>query len=215
MIRKDRDTKILSFIEQNKGISISQCAKIFYTHHKFAYDEARKRLKILEKSSYITHYIFPNTKEFIYCFDNNKQMSYHSLIILNFYADLMWLSTDVLFYQFELKFSTGKKCDAYFEIKFNNKIIPLILEVDFTHNTSITKYEEIYNTKELQQSYVERFGEEYEDIFPLVIIISFSKIRKYNGFIKYKLIPFNLSNLNETLNTALDIQNNCIELYAN
>lgn len=206
MKQTDRDYKILNFIEQNKGITISQCSKIFYHGHKFAYQEAWRRLKQLETHNYIQHYTFPNTNELIYCFDNTntKAISYHSFTILNFYAELYANNAKVLFYKNELKFSTGKKCDAYFEIEFNNSIIPIILEIDFTHNTSIEKYEDIFNTNELQNSFIERFGENY-NIFPLVVIITYATIRKYNGFINYTLLPFNF---NDLLNKVL-ISNEC------
>lgn len=196
MIKKERDINILKFIEQNKGISISQCAKIFYHGHKFAYDEARRRLKILEYNKYITHFIMPNTSEYVY-YTCNEKTSYHNFMIFNVYAELVYLNFNILLFQKELLFSTNKRCDAYFELEYNNQFIPLFIEIDFTHKTNISKYDDVYLTHEIQNNYINRFGQEYDSIFPRIIIVSYHYKTQYNykGLLDYDIVDFDLKDL--------------------
>lgn len=107
------------------------------------------------------------------------------------------MTFDILTFQKELVFSTGKRCDAYFELEYNNQFIPIILEVDFSHKTDIYKYDDIYESNELQNKYLNKYGIEYTSIFPKIIIVTYHSNNQYhyNGLLDYEIIDFNLSDL--------------------
>lgn len=47
----ERDKEILRWVEENKSMTIDQCSKIFYNGNTYAYDQARKRLRFLDKAA--------------------------------------------------------------------------------------------------------------------------------------------------------------------
>lgn len=189
-----RDREILKFIETYGSITINQTAKIFYKGHKFAYDEARRRLKKIAEVSKLKKITNKVTREFIYYMD--KPVSPHNLFVLDFYSELINQGCE------DIKFEKSKKwsikepiCDGYFEFSFNDITYFMILEVDLTHNCNLKKYEFLYDTGELQEIYSQEYGN--KDIFPTVVVMkqyiptSPYYSNKFNVvYIDYKLTNF-------------------------
>lgn len=189
----------MRFIEEHHALTIQMCANMFYTNNKFSYDEARRRLKKLYDNEILYRYESPETSELIYCFKDSKQISPHDLFTLKFYSTLIRYGAKINhFKQNRYWKSTGKFSDGFFEVSYNGSDFLIILEVDFTHMTSIeNKYVTLYKNKEIQNEYKE-YCEDGEEIFPKLIIMTVKDINKiekidypfYVQFINFELDNF-------------------------
>lgn len=166
----DNDKQIARYIENVGVCTAKQIAKIFYKDKSQGQAIARRRLKRLEECSYIkitklsflnntNAYIF-NSKEY-----QNLRPSLHRILLLDYYAELLYHDVDIKYFKREQNWLKGKiKSDGFFIFEFNDKHYIQIVEVastNFGHNT-IKKYDDLYKSNELQ----ELFGE-----FPQIILI--------------------------------------------
>lgn len=188
----DRDKAILRFIEDYGGITIGICSKVFYKGHKYGYDEARKRLKILKTMVKLNSYKNSVTNELIY--GRGKVISPHRVFVLDYYANLINIGCEIIEFAIEPKFMDGKYYgDGYFVYKFLDNIYLNVLEVDLTHLCNLKKYEEIYSCGEIQ----ERYKDWGDNIFPQIVVMRGNmEGRKYNTdnfkviYLDYKMIDF-------------------------
>lgn len=173
MIIKQRDKEIMRFLEEHKAATIEMIANVFYTNNNFSYDEARRRLKKLYDNEFLHRYTSPDTEELVYCFKGEKQISPHDLYTLKFYSKLIKYGAKVNYFKKNRKWkSTGKICDGFFEITYNGADYLIILEVDFTHMTSIDdKYLTLYNNRELQEEYKD-YSVDGSEVFPKLVIMT-------------------------------------------
>lgn len=143
-----RDREILKFVENLGGITIYQAALMYWKGH-FAQDQARKRLKKLYEQEFLKRYRNNRTKEYVYCFENTKQLTPHDIFILDFYANLKHIGAEILEYKKgHIYHIEGEKRiipDAFFKFKLDNDIFGVLLEVDFTHRTNLQKYVPYFN----------------------------------------------------------------------
>lgn len=160
----DRDKKIIKFMEDiGLGLTINQAALMFFPK-KFAYDYARNRLRKLWDNGRgpLKKYTNSYSGELIYYLD--KKPSYHSNAILNIYANFIAAGYKITHFKHEQHWLDGKyKSDAFIKVENDHEIRLVIVELDHTHPTEINKYEAIYETNELQQTYGD---------FPMVVILS-------------------------------------------
>lgn len=184
-----RDREILRFVEEHGSITINQCSRMFYSNTNHSYDLARKRLKkIFEMCDELKEGTNIYTKEKIYFY--NKKPSPHNVYILDFYSHLIQYNVKVLEYKREPQWMGGKyRSDAFFKIRdINGKIRILCLEVDFTSNTRMEKYVDIFNSNEIQNIY---------GGFPMIVIMSDKgesdgvNVELDIRHIDYKLVDFN------------------------
>lgn len=145
MITK-RDRDILIWIERYRSITINQCAKIFFTNNKEAYDQARKRLRHLNKEGLIRRYRKDPRSEVVYFMD--KKLKTHDLKIFDVVAQFIYLGWEIEEFEKEYAFNLRDRkyiSDAKIIFTKDNKKIPVILEIDYSHMTGKSKIEDITN----------------------------------------------------------------------
>lgn len=195
--QKDKD--ILIHLEKYKVITIKQCQRIFFNDadKKLGYDYARKKLKQLEDKELIKSYQNSITEEKVYYVQD--KISAHDIFKLDFYSKLCEFNCkniEVNLYPSYLKDLI--RPDAFFKFVRENdythedELHLILLEVDLTHFTSLTKfkmYEKLYKEEEIQNQY---YG-----IFPEIVVIGVNTI-KYQPLHKIQIeyLDFNLSNFN-------------------
>lgn len=156
----DRDTKIVNFIDKNKGATILQIQKLFFT----SYDRTARRLRILNKNKFLKVQVHPILGQKVYY--TKKIPSFHSLVI----TDISILLKDqIKFMQREYKIKNNY-VDCIFILKMG-KII--ILEVDIYNRTRNKKIEEVLTTLSQVKTEVE------------FIIVCKNKRREKNKNVKY------------------------------
>lgn len=196
MYRKNRDNNILKFIEEHGSITINICANLFFNHVNNSYDLARKRLRILYKNKLIKRYKAVG-KEVIYYF--NKPLKPHNLKLLEVYSEL-YKRCNVITFEKEMSLKCPlkqRKIDGFIELEIEDDkyitTIPLIIEIDYTHNTHIDKIKDIYNSNYFQGIY---------GFMPRVIIIKkneWDKKLQSNKDMEIINIDWNLNCIKEVL----------------
>ncbi|MFA9398045.1 MAG: hypothetical protein ACERKV_07255 [Clostridiaceae bacterium] len=145
----ERDKDILRWIEEHKSITINQCSKLFYTGNKFAYDQARKRLRYLNKENLIKRYRQDPKSETIYF--TEKRLKIHGLKLMDVIAALKEFNVYDIKKERKIGInsSTSYIVDSTCVLKYSNALIPVIVEIDYTHYTNSDKIENLI-------TYVER-----------------------------------------------------------
>lgn len=161
----DRDRAIYNHIEQYKFASIEQIQKIFFKEQKYSYDIARRRLNKLVSNDYLKCSRNFITNQNIYYLDTQyKKVSLHSIILMDFYAELCNSNAKILNFEKEKEWLDGKiRSDGFCIYEFNGYRFYNLIEVNASHNKlNLEKYESLYNTGELQESC---------GVFPTIILI--------------------------------------------
>ncbi|MFL0198286.1 replication-relaxation family protein [Clostridium sp. WILCCON 0269] len=194
-----KDKEILRFIETHKSITINQCAKCIFTGNKYAKDQARRQLRQLYKEKFIQRYQGSRSSQVVYY--TIERLGIHDLKLIDVYSEFMSLGATIESSQKEYIVYTDtakksyRKIDAVFEINYNDYLIPIICEIDYSHYTSMKKLQDIYKSNHFQEIYG-------ENVFPLIIIVR-PVITKYKLLVDNGLlilyVDWELSNLKQAL----------------
>lgn len=189
---KERDRDILCFIEKVKGISIRQCADLFFNG---SYEGARRRLRQIEVDyGKLKSYQLKETGEKIYYM--NKKISYHNLIALDFLSNLKIKGAGIIDFKLQPHYMNNKIIpDMFCVFSLNDKVYFTLLEVDLYHNTPLSKmqlYEQLYKTGELQN--------ECFNNFPILIVCKSNK----DG-LRYSSNNFNTIYVDKHYNSLYDL----------
>jgi replication initiation and membrane attachment protein DnaB len=188
-----RDKKILKFLEDNKALTITQASRMYFNEAKYAYDRARVRLKQLEEFGLVRSYKNKLTDEKVYYTDD--KVSSHDLYINEFYSLLVYHGCTNVEIKRQPRFLKDLvRPDAIFKFEYEENLYFVLLEVDFTHVTSLSKfqlYEKLYSTEELQKKC---YG-----IFPLITVISVDE-----NPLKYESNCLDITYLNEKMDNFKD-----------
>jgi replication initiation and membrane attachment protein DnaB len=183
-----RDKQILKFLEQNKAITIYQAYRMYFNEAKFGYDRARVRLKQLEDYGLLRSYKNKLTDEKVYYTDD--KVSSHDLYVNEFYSLLVFNGCTNIVIKRQPRFLKDLiRPDALFRFEYKNNLYFVLLEVDFTHVTSTSKfqlYERLYKSEELQKI--------CHGVFPLITVISIDE-----NPIKYESDSLDIVYLNDKL----------------
>lgn len=170
----DRDRKIIDFIESIGFTSIKNIADMFFVDCKYGYDLARKRLKkIYDCGRYIKKFNNSETNETIYVPINSKlkNVSLHSMRVLEYICKLKCLNCDILEVEIEPVFDSIKP-DAYICFKFNGYIYFQLLEVQLRHDyVNIKKFK--------KQDTIDAILERTNNVIPKIIIVQDTR-KDYN-----------------------------------
>lgn len=184
-----RDKEILKFMEQHKAITIYQAYRMYFNHAKFGYDRARVRLKQLEDFGLVRSYKNKLTDEKVYYTDD--KVSSHDLYVNEFYSLLVYYGcTNIKVLRQPRYLKDLIRPDALFRFEYKGNLYFILLEVDFTHVTSVAKfqlYEKLYKIEELQKMC---YG-----TFPLIVVISIDE-----NPIKYESDSLDIVYLNDKMN---------------
>lgn len=153
----DRDKNIMKWMEEYKYISIYHCSKIFYNGNKCAYDQARKRLRKLYKAKLFKRYRESPEHEVIYYLD--KRPNSHRLKLLDAIAYFQEFEIDEIEKEFKIDVYeyTSYKIDATAIIKHEGMNYPLLIEIDYTHDTELEKIQNIIRYLEKKHDKVSYF----------------------------------------------------------
>jgi predicted transcriptional regulator len=160
-----RDKRILRHIEQYQA-TINQIAKIFFPKNQNNYTYAQTRLRKLFSKNCIKQYQPQDNKQMVYYIpsDAHKQWNQHSLYLMDFYANLVFYGCEIKQFEKEYQWKqASRRSDGAFIFNYNNIIYSILVEVDFSHQTSQKKIEELYASQEPQ----DKLGE-----FPYFCIIN-------------------------------------------
>lgn len=197
---RNRDKNIINFIQNYGYLSIQQCADIFYKDHKMKYDESRKRLRQLYNNKLINRLIISNNKcIYIDLNDNRKKLNWHRYYLIQFYCLLIKygaIKTFIKEYEFK---DMGIRSDGFCELIYNNKLITMFIEIDYSHNTQIDRYDKLYEDGRIQDYYLKKYN---QSIFPEVVIVKENIPKRITESDNYNIIylDFSLSNFERVLN---------------
>lgn len=163
-----RDKDIMRYIEKD-GIgaaSINQISKMFFKNAKYNYDQARKRLKVLNEAGLLKHYTNIYTNERVYYIE--KRLTPHDVFILDFYAHLVSLGVTITDYKKEPRYKLDfmekeVRPDAYIKYEYGNYEFITFLEVNVGHKSVLERYEDLMKSKE----FLMQFGR----IKPTIIVM--------------------------------------------
>ncbi len=184
-----RDSDVLQFVEQYGGITIKQAAKLFFSNSKYSQDLARKRLKKLADNEKLKYEGDWATNQRIYY--TKKKPSSHSIMLLNFYVELIYYGAEILEFEREYKIDGVCRPDGFMIFQYNNKGKIVFIEVDMQHKTNLDKYQKLFDTNLFQNEY---------GTFPQVVIIAASQNYKIEGYpFSVKLLDYKFTNLKQTI----------------
>ena len=162
ILMTDRDIQIIEFIKEFKAVKASTIARLYFP----SLATAERRLKKLVESHKLHRTRENVISEYIYYIKRKPTNVKHSLIIADIYSKLMTeQSIQLIKYkrEYELKYrNITLRVDLMAVIKINNKLVPLLVEIDLTKKYK-NKYSEYINSGYYQQ----KFGAE-----PEVLVIS-------------------------------------------
>jgi len=191
MITK-RDKQIIKFAEKYGSITINQCATVFFNGNKEAYDQARKRLRIIYDEGLLKRYRKDPRSEAVYFID--KALKVHDLKLMDVFCKLYKFEMPV--FQKESKFiiddETTYIVDAAISINIDNRMLPLVVEIDYTHYTGMGKIKTLVADLES--------GHDIPFVF-IIVKLAQQDLEIINIGVKSKLyiLPWNLDKLDSVV----------------
>lgn len=168
----NRDREILTWIQDYKSITLSQCTYLFFNGN---YEGCRRRLKQLESMELLRSISNTLLKTKVYY--QEKLLNDHSLFIYEFLKIIKINGGEIIKFEVQPQYLNKQiRPDGFVIFSYNNNVYFIILEVDLTHYTSnskMKKYEELYKTGELQK---QCYG-----TFPIVVIARPTSGIRYNS----------------------------------
>jgi len=194
-----RDKALLKWLEdvsltkEKNGINNKIAGNLFYNNCKDPYYNASRRLKELYRNGFLKRHRKSISDDYIY-YNDERPLSEHQMKLLEVYSKLSTLG-DVILFEREVEVIGSKKKrknDGLVVIKNNNIEYPIIIEIDKTHDTDITKINNIIESNYYQN----RFGK-----MPTMLIVKRYEFQKkfYSKNINIVYIDWDLNNINELL----------------
>ncbi|MCI1478201.1 MAG: hypothetical protein LKH93_19745 [Clostridium beijerinckii] len=190
MALTQRDREILTWIQDYKSITLSQCTYLFFNAN---YEGCRRRLKQLESFGLLKSIQNQLLRSRVYY--QERLLTDHDLFIYEFLKVIKVNGGEIIQFQIKPQYMENKIIpDCFIIFSYNGNVFFILLEVDLTHYTSNTKmkrYEELYKTGELQKICCKTF--------PIVVIARPTQGIRYNSYnfncIYLDLFYNNLNNL--------------------
>lgn len=187
-----RDKEILLWIQEYDILTINQAKNLFFNG---IYDNARRRLRVLEQQEILNSYICKDSKEKVYY--TNKKRTQHDIYIVDFIAKLISLGCNILEFNLKPHYLNGDLIpDAFIKFSRGDDLYLAFLEVDYKHATELLKFKSLY-----ERLYRERNEhEEFLNTFPIVVVSNFKTTVRYISSNFYCLYTdFQFSNLQDSL----------------
>lgn len=187
-----RDKEILNWIQDYDILTINQAKSLFFNN---VYDNARRRLRVLEQQGILNSYICKDSKEKVYCVD--KKRSQHDIYIVDFIAKLITLDCNILEFKLKPHYLNGDLIpDAFVKFSQGDDLYLVLLEIDYKHATEMLKFKSLY-----ERLYREKDKhEEFLNTFPILVVSSFKTTVRYTSNNFYCLYTdFEFKNLKDLL----------------
>lgn len=200
--KKIRD--ILNFIDKYDFITTRICANLFYKNNKYKIDLARRVLTRLVDNKDIVSNKDVYGKELIYQFKKNT-VSDHKYTLLNLYSEINCLVNSIEYFKLEETWKmSNRRSDAHIIIttNINNELQfkSFLIEYDKFHKTNPNeKYNEVYNSNEVQAWYKEQY--DIADYFPDIMIINYNGKCEKSTNINFNIIglDYNFTDLTQKI----------------
>lgn len=173
---KEIYNKILIYLEKFDFITNQQCANIFYSNSKYALQEANRTLNKLVKAKLIKVKKTQGMKNIYY---TQKPITrIHPILLMDLYSMFIKNGFEINYFAKEVNFGI-KVPDGVLEYTNpqNEKIVPLLIEIDCFNKTKVKKLEELYDSNVVQKYYLKRYK---APIFPNVVILSNTQRNDYS-----------------------------------
>lgn len=187
-----RDKEILNWIQEYDILTINQAKSLFFNN---VYDNARRRLRVLERQEILNSYISKDSKEKVYYTD--KKRSQHDIYIVDFIVKLITLDCNILEFKLKPHYLGGDLIpDAFIKFSKDDDLYLVFLEIDYKHATELLKFKSLY-----ERLYREKDKhEEFLNTFPMIVVSSFKTTVRYISANFYCLYTdFQFSNLKDSL----------------
>jgi hypothetical protein len=162
ILMTDRDYAIIEFVKEFKCVSTTTLTRLFFKSQA----TAERRLKKLVECRKLYRTRESVISEYCYYIKRKPTNVKHCLIIADIYSRIKTHPDYQLIKykrEYELKYnSKSLRTDLMTVIKINNKLVPLLVEIDLTK-----KYKNKYSEYIAQGYYQQKFGAE-----PEVLVIS-------------------------------------------
>lgn len=168
-----RDKEILIWIQDYKAITINQAKVLFFNN---SYDNARRRLRLLEQQGILNSYILRETKEKVYYID--KKISLHDIYVLDYIKKLKELGCRIVDIVIKPRYLNDSLIpDAFVKFAYNDDLYITFLEVDYKHTTEYLKFKSLY-----ERLYREKDKhDEFLGTFPIVVVANLNASIRYNS----------------------------------
>jgi hypothetical protein len=170
----DKDNETLKYVETYGSITVRQCGKLFYNNQSYSNQTANKKLNKLVRYGKlkVSKDISGNANVYYY----DKKLSYHDLLILDFYCELKSLGVKIHYFKSNKSWLDDSHIsDGFFCYSIADKLFFNIVEIVRTHRLDKKKYIKLYESNEVQQFcndlYQSLGGTDQLNIFPRVILI--------------------------------------------
>ena len=187
-----RDKEILNWIQEYDILTINQAKSLFFNN---VYDNARRRLRVLEQQEIINSYICKDSKQKVYFID--KKRSQHDIYVVDFIAKLITLGCSILEFKLKPHYLNGDLIpDAFIKFSKDDDLYLVFLEVDYKHATELLKFKALY-----ERLYREKDNHaEFLNTFPIVVVAGFKTTIRYTSSNFYCLYTsFEFDNLKDLL----------------
>lgn len=168
-----RDKEILIWIQDYGAITINQAKILFF---KGSYDNARRRLRLLEKEEVLKSYVLRETKEKAYY--TERKISLHDIYVLNYVTKLVEIGCKVVDIKIKPRYLNDSLIpDAFVKFAYNDDLYITFLEVDYKHATEYLKFKSLY-----ERLYREKDKhEEFQGTFPILVVANLNASIRYNS----------------------------------
>jgi hypothetical protein len=183
-----RDRSIVRFVEEFNGVTISMCQKLIVPNKKSGYKIAQTRLNKLVDAKYLK-VSRTETNENIYYI--NKKISYHDLLINNFFVGLHNAGAKTLKFEKPKAWLNNKfRSDAFVQCDYGDNFYFFFLEVCWTHkDVNIKGYEELCDSEEGRKII------DYKGLLPTLVILDDSGHEYISDRLKIVKIDYELQQL--------------------
>lgn len=189
-MRINEKTKdILSFVEKYNFITAKICSRIIYKDNSQSYQLASRKLRKMEQGGLLQRYA-DISNEFIYQINKNH-ITPHKYYLIDFYSRLYEKVDSVELFEIERSWKVShKRNDGFIIYKNGDSFYSLLIEVDYSHFTSKDKLDSLYESKEIQKYFKDKYG--IDDYFPTVVVISMLGNSKYKDA-EFDYLPLNFA----------------------
>jgi len=199
----NEDHKILLYVEKFGSITINQCQSMYYNTQSGGYVMASRHLTRLVASLKLKVFREPYSKKNVYY--NTKKPSYHTILIQEYYAQLIRSGVFINYFKREQSWLNNKYySDGFCMYCLGNNVYFDAIEVIRTKGVEKKKYIEIYDSKEAHELSDELYsqikGSSKRDLFPRLILIDNVKHKKplfINDNVNVIQLDFNLSDFSK------------------
>jgi hypothetical protein len=214
MILKEKDKEMIRYVEKYGFITIAQAYDIWFSHRRYGYDLARKRMQQMVDDNYLKQQYDMEemySPKIFYIEDRYRKPTKSMILVMDVYSYISRIGGAIRYFKREEEWLDKKyRSDAFIVFTMSGFCYSAYVEVlkttsskDITNNSKFqTKYNEIVESDEVQDKLKNLFNDtrRFED--PALIIIDDIKHKNelvINNLNKIITVDYKLSGLSKIL----------------